>query len=167
MEVANRKSVHLAHMEFIDLIDDLVEKIYKSDIKFDHIVGLSRGGIVPAGYISYRLGNIPVTCLGGSVGYPLSQLHNLFHANILVVDNIATSGSTLAAVMADFQELQRHGVLVGTVKFCTVFARDAAIDKIDFCARQVGNDEQVVFPWQSGHTEGYTRVGRRHVEVAA
>lgn len=63
-----------------DLVDDLCEKIIQNTPHVDSVIGLARGGLIPAVMVSHKL------------GLPYIQSIN---ANTLVVDDICDSGVTL------------------------------------------------------------------------
>ena len=132
-------------------VDNIVEQIEDSGISYNHIIGLCRGGIVPAGYLSYRMGNIPVTCLNSPVSYPRSLMYDLAHANVLLIDNIATTGATLSRVVEEISSIRQNDTFVGHVNSCALFARHSAFGKVDYIGKSVleENESRLVFPWES------------------
>jgi hypoxanthine phosphoribosyltransferase len=88
------------------LINRLVSQIRGSEVKFDLILSLNRGGLIPGTILSHRLGIRHAvmsiesysdkrrgslrggTCISSSV-YPKKK-----HLNVLIVDDIADSGKS-------------------------------------------------------------------------
>ena len=77
--------------EINDLVDRLYHKIYISNLKFQNIYGLPRGGLVPAVMLSHQLG-IPM--VKGDIG-----------PDTLIVNDICDSGETLDKFVRKHQTL--------------------------------------------------------------
>jgi len=77
--------------EIDSLIFRLVYQIKNSDLKFENIFGLQRGGLIPAVMLSHKLG-IPM--VKGNIG-----------PNTLIVDDICDSGETLDEFVKKYQTL--------------------------------------------------------------
>lgn len=88
---------------------DLVYKIEKSNIKYDLVVGIQRGGLVPAVHISNAL-NIPFASLIWSNGVgkvrdssnPHLKTALARELNVLVVDDICDSGVSLDDIVKTY-----------------------------------------------------------------
>ena len=70
------------------LVDQLAMQIRKSDKQYDAIVGIQRGGLIPAVMLSHRL-NLPMYVIT-----PSSQLDDGLQ-NLLFVDEIYDTGKTI------------------------------------------------------------------------
>jgi len=102
------------------MIDELAEEIKKSQIKFDGVFGIPRGGLPLAVILSHQL-EIPVLL------YPTE--------NTLVVDDISDNGFTL-------QRLKNK-------KIATLYSTDWTITKPDwFIEKKLSKEDWLVFPWE-------------------
>jgi hypoxanthine phosphoribosyltransferase len=115
----------------------------------DCIVGLARGGLVPAVRLSHML-NIPMVTLNMSlrddkVGeLELSQLHK--YNNIAIVDDICDSGKT-------FHILDIHLQDAGftNIQWCTLYSKATAMFEptiVGEVINEIDNSQWVVFPWE-------------------
>lgn len=95
-------------VKFKGLVSTICREIAADNWKPDYIVGLTRGGLLPAVMISHYL-NIPMQSLdvslrdGGDCVSNLSMAEDAFEGkNILIVDDINDQGSTLNWIMNDW-----------------------------------------------------------------
>jgi hypoxanthine phosphoribosyltransferase len=148
--------------EFNQAINKIRQQIDNENATFDLIIGLSRGGLVPAVFLSHQL-NIPM--LVADVTHELSMGDNIAsHSNtipvipkdiksILVVDDIVDSGNTILAL---YENLKTDASLTVAALYVKVLAEDYLIDNT--CTRFKGciaaniiapdNDEWIDFPWE-------------------
>lgn len=158
--------------EFRGLIARICRDISASNWRPDYIVGITRGGLVPAVMISHYL-NVPMHTLNVSlrdsanIG-PESNLwmaedafgYNAEPKNILIVDDINDSGATINWIMEDwrsgcFPDGDRWGKMWGTnVRFAVVFDNLAskANVKMDYSGEEINKAEKDVwidFPYES------------------
>lgn len=148
--------------ELNQAINAIRQQIDSGNTTFDLIIGLSRGGLVPAVFLSHQL-NIPM--LVADVTHELSMGDNIAsHSNtiptipkniksILVVDDIVDSGNTILAL---YENLKTDATLTVAALYVKVLAEDYLIDNT--CPRFNGciaanvippdNDEWIDFPWE-------------------
>ncbi len=96
------------HNEFKNLVTNICRQISKDNWKPDYIVGISRGGLLPAVMISHYF-DIPMKPLqvslrdGGDCVSDLGMAEDAFDGkNILIVDDINDQGTTLNWIMTDW-----------------------------------------------------------------
>lgn len=125
----------MAKKEFYDWqwvdtqIDNIGEKLEAINTpKF--VTGIPRGGLIPAILISHRF-NIPYIGLEAAKALP----GNL-KKQILVIDDIADSGNTLA-------QIDRHNFITATL--ATRYSTDYLPT---ITGTSIGNDNWLVFPWE-------------------
>lgn len=94
--------------EFKGLVQEICRQIAKDNWRPDYIVGLTRGGLLPAVMISHYF-NIPMKSLqvslrdGEDCVSDLGMAEDAFDGkNILIVDDINDQGSTLNWIMRDW-----------------------------------------------------------------
>lgn len=120
------------------------------------IIGISRGGLVPAVGLSHNL-NIPLLPITWSLRDSNKQ-HDLDHLEkiikpydrILIVDDICDSGKTLSSLTNSISDIKSSNIL--TLKTATLYYNPSQEFNVDFCARIVDRavDERwVVFPWEN------------------
>lgn len=111
------------------------------DLQFEPsvIVGIARGGLVPAVQLSHLLGK-PLL----SVHYQTRDGGKKERIKIpeyaLIVDDINDTGKTLTGV-TEKVEHDRFATL-------TLFNKDTSIFKVDYFAADAKDDEWIVFPWE-------------------
>ncbi|CAB4125948.1 COG2236 Predicted phosphoribosyltransferases [uncultured Caudovirales phage] len=151
---------------------EIVRQMQQGDWKPDYIVGITRGGAIPAILISQFL-NVPMKPLmvnlrdnpdtvsdlnmaedaygyNGPVGLPMAK-------NILVVDDINDSGATIAWIKEDWQgsclpndERWNH-VWGQNVRFATLTSNIASKESVDYSVWEVNKAEEdcwLVYPWE-------------------
>ena len=98
----------IKNKQFKNLVANICKQIGAGSWRPDYIVGLTRGGLLPAVMISHYL-NIPMQSLdvslrdGGECVSNLGMAEDAFDGkNILIVDDINDQGSTLNWIMKDW-----------------------------------------------------------------
>jgi hypoxanthine phosphoribosyltransferase len=119
------KKIYLTWNDIETAIESLAHVINKSDIKIDNIMGLPRGGMVPAVMLSHRL-NIP-----------LANTHIRPMGNLLVVDDICDSGKTLNQFKFESQ-----------IYTATIHHKQTACYEPTFWYGLIRGDAWIVYPWE-------------------
>ena len=155
---------------------ELARQITQSEWMPDYIVGINRGGIIPANLLSQYLG-IPMKVLHVSLrDFPHELEHNTWMAcdalgitddslasvglrkNILIVDDINDSGATLDWIKADWKQLclpnnpEWKNVWNKNVKFAVIYDNAASNALVDFCVEEFDKREEDIwidFPWEN------------------
>lgn len=151
--------------------------ILKTDWRPDYIVGITRGGLIPATIISHLM-DVPCETLkvslrdGGSsesncwmaddaFGFDNEQegRHGIeFRKNILIVDDINDTGATFAWIKKDWQascmpaSSNWKDIWHGNVKFAVLANNLASNESVDWCAVDINKTEDprwIVFPWEA------------------
>lgn len=146
--------------EYRGLIAKLCRDIANQSWRPDYIVGVSRGGLVPAVMISHYF-NIPMHTL--SMGESnLWMAEDAFgyesKKKILVVDDINDTGKTINAIMEDWQsgclpnDSRWKEVWNQNVKFAVVYDNISSKAKVtvDFFGEEIAKSkkEWIVFPYE-------------------
>jgi len=133
----------------------------------DYVVGLTRGGLVPANLISQYL-EVPMECLKVSLRDDHSQPEsNLWMAEdafeqrrILIVDDINDSGATLNWIREDWMSSALPDnpkwteIWGDTVRVATLVDNEASASELTVSYTAVGlnkaeEDVWIVFPWEA------------------
>jgi hypoxanthine phosphoribosyltransferase len=132
----------------------------------DYVVGLTRGGLVPANLISQYL-EVPMECLKVSLRDGNEPESNLWMAEdayngkkILIVDDINDSGATLNWIKQDWQEsclpeaARWFKAWSNNVRVAVLCDNESSESELNISYSAVGlnkaeEDCWIVFPWES------------------
>lgn len=121
---------------------------------YNLIIGVSRGGMVPAVYASYYL-NIPLTCMGvksydkhqqtyrGEITQ-LPVITDPENARILVIDDVNDTGYTFKFIYDHLTKYQK--VPTDKITFLSVYGKKKTT-YTSFVCEWVPDDTWIVFPW--------------------
>lgn len=176
------KKLVIAHHEMTRLVAKIAREVSLSKWKPDYIVGLTRGGLVPAVMLSHYL-DIPLHTLNVSLRDSDSCESNLWMAedalgpqtsirsddpvtykNILIVDDINDQGTTINWIMNDWKSScfpnddSWDEVWNQNVKFAVLVDNLSSSCKVkmDFAGIEINkseNDVWVDFPWEDWWTK--------------
>jgi uncharacterized protein len=140
---------------------DIARQINQDNFKPDYIVGISRGGLVPAVLLSQYL-NIPMHPLTVSLRDHTHTETNCWMAEdahrgttILIVDDINDSGATIEWIKDDWQSacipndsLWKESVWGNNVRVATLVEKNYTDYSSDYTAWHSYDECWVVFPWE-------------------
>ena len=155
---------------FKKLALDICQQIEKSGWQPDYIVGLTRGGLVPAVYLSHYF-DVPMNTLKISLRDHEDMETNCWMSedsydgkNILIVDDINDTGATINWIMEDWrstchpnEDKWNTKIWNHNVKFAVLVDNlsSKCNVKMDFCGMEINKaneDVWIEFPW-----EGFSR----------
>jgi uncharacterized protein len=135
-------------------IRELATLVADSSFQPEVLVAVARGGLVPGGGLSYALGikltdainvefytDVDETLPDPVLLAPHLDTESLKGRRILVVDDVADSGRTLALVL---ELIQEHGA---EARSAVVYAKSRSVVTPDYVWRQT--DKWIVFPWSA------------------
>ncbi|MCK9795818.1 phosphoribosyltransferase [Isoptericola sp. 4D.3] len=135
-------------------IRELAERVVASGFRPDVVVAVARGGLVPGGAMAYALGTKGVgtlnvefyTDIGKTLDDPrvlppLMDTSELPGSAVLVVDDVADSGRTLALVM---DLLAKQGA---DARSAVLYTKPRTIIRPDYSWRDT--DLWITFPWSA------------------
>jgi hypoxanthine phosphoribosyltransferase len=136
---------------FDEWIKNVHTQILKSDWTPDVIIGIVRGGAVPATVLSHRF-DIP--CVNYRVSFrdfsqrdDMSQTidwAHIFNKKVLIVDDINDSGRTINYIKDIYN--------CSTTKFATLIHNATSEAAVDFYGKMIDKSDKdvwVVFPWEN------------------
>tara|TARA_R110000796_G_scaffold36179_1_gene92481 strand:+ start:356 stop:808 length:453 start_codon:yes stop_codon:yes gene_type:complete len=139
--------------EDVDFITNIVsESISKKNIKFDTIVALGRGGLIPGAILSYKLDIKNLQNLGintrqedGQYVETLIYQRPTITGNVLVVDDINDSGKTFEAVNSLIKSEYPD---IGELLYCSLTTRyNTNFNENNISGKIINTSDWLVFPW--------------------
>tara|TARA_R100000008_G_C3569697_1_gene161284 strand:- start:365 stop:817 length:453 start_codon:yes stop_codon:yes gene_type:complete len=148
------QKTYLSWQDVHQYCDRLSVRIQSETKRLDNIVGIAKGGLIPATILAKRLGINKVYSIGASSynGYEKNtdglkvyqdipeELHNQIN---LYVDDIADTGDTFNYLLKERGHDLDRGIYTATihVKPHTTF-------RPNFYHKEIENDEWIVYPWE-------------------
>ena len=139
---------------FGDASRELTEQIVDDGFVPDIVIAIARGGLIPAGAIAYAMGvkaagtlnvefysDIAETLPDPVVLEPLLDTDAIVGKKLLVVDDVADSGRTLALVI---DLLKAH---TPEVRSAVIYSKPRTIVRPDYSWRET--DKWINFPWST------------------
>ncbi|MFC0672947.1 phosphoribosyltransferase [Brachybacterium hainanense] len=133
---------------------ELAQQIVDSDYQPEIVIAVARGGLLPAGSLSYALGlkladainvefytDVHETLPDPVLLAPMLDVEAISGKRLLVVDDVADSGRTLALVL---ELLRGQGA---EARSAVLYSKSASVVAPDFVWRRT--DEWIVFPWSA------------------
>ena len=147
----------IVHWDNIDRkVRDLAARL--DNKKPDLIIGLGRGGLVPAVMLSHHL-EVPMEALMWQTRdgdfRSLNHLHDalVLHSyregeRILIVDDINDTGRAMLDITKIVEERAQLNNWTYTYETAVLFERDTSAFKADYVAEQLEDDRWIQFPWE-------------------
>lgn len=137
----------------VDFLTNMVsESISNKNIKFDTIVALGRGGLIPGAILSYKLDIKNLQNLGintrqedGQYVETLVYQRPTITGNVLVVDDINDSGKTFEAVNSLIKSEYPD---IGELLYCSLTTRyNTNFNENIISGKIINTSDWLVFPW--------------------
>lgn len=159
------KKIYISEIELRQQVHDIIRAMNADNWRPDYIVGLTRGGLVPANMLSQYL-EIPMETLKVSLRDsdtgPESNLWMAEDAHagkkILIVDDINDSGATLNWIKQDwpsgcYPNDAWDNIWNNNVRFAVlVDNQNSGFHDIDYTSLEINKAEEdcwIVFPWEN------------------
>ena len=151
------------YSDFRSGIDAIAKAITSSGWKPDYIVGIVRGGSVPAVYLSHKL-KIPVQMVHWNTRDTTKWVSNESNCwipediykgtQVLVVDDIVDGGETIKELLADWQSsINGLGNLpLQNIRIAAMYYNIAQEVVVDYCHHTIDRNEDqrwINFPWEA------------------
>lgn len=159
------KQIILSWDEVSNLTNVIIEKMRYCYWKPDVVVGLTRGGLLPATLISHRL-DIEMSSLDVSlrsdenrlIGNNSTWLPELINEGykLLIVDDINDTGSTFNWITEDWRSsirnmIQKNEWPYDLIKFSALIHNFPSSHRTDFFGMEINKDIEpswIIFPWE-------------------
>ena len=150
----------ITHEDFVAAVHLLKDALAGDPWRPDFIIGVGRGGLAPAVYLSHATG-LPMLSVDYSsqvkdfADEPLVKLAARTRAGerLLFLDDINDSGRTIAHLRT---ALAAAGAVDGAVRFATLIDNVSSAERVDYRARTIDRRETkdwFVFPWEAVASE--------------
>tara|TARA_R110000868_G_scaffold143424_4_gene361520 strand:+ start:14461 stop:14991 length:531 start_codon:yes stop_codon:yes gene_type:complete len=151
---------YITNDAFLADVQSLAQLIGQSDWKPDFIIGIGRGGLVPAVYISHQT-QLPMLSIDHSAKVPgfadelLAKVAAKSAAGqrLLFIDDINDSGGTIDYVR---RLLADNGCQDDNLRFAVIVTNSRSRVTVDYWAQMIDRDEDkrwFVFPWEAVGTK--------------
>jgi len=147
---------YMPYALFLDDVEAVARQIEADDWQPDFLVGIGRGGLVPAAYLSHRLGiaMLSVDHSSGEAGFAgelLDKLAAKIRAGrrILIVDDINDSGTTIAFIRA---AIHAKGGDDAQLRVAVLVHNIRSRAKAEYVGTEIDRDADkrwFVFPWEA------------------
>ena len=136
-------------------VDVLADKL--KDCKFDAVISIGRGGMVPARLLAEKL-DIHTAYIIDAKAYTSDDKLGEMHISdlklapevksVLVVDDVIFTGTTLNAVMAKVAENPHVTTIVNSFLYKNIHAPADITADYCYASEYDGNAHWLVFPWE-------------------
>ena len=148
---------YVPYQAFLADLEDIAAKVETDEAwKPDFLVGVGRGGLVPAAYLSHRTGItlLSVDHSSGDDAFADELLEKLAAksrdgANILIVDDINDSGSTITYLR---RTLTEHGCSEPHIRVAVLINNIRSAARVEYYGTSLdrsGDKRWFVFPWEA------------------
>lgn len=146
----------ISHEQFVADVKALAAQLAADHWTPDFLIGIGRGGLVPAVYLSHAVG-LPTLSVDHSTqvhefaGAALERLAARTRAGerLLVVDDINDSGATIARLRVLLAEARADQ---SRIRFATLLDNIRSTSRVDYRARTLDRSvtkDWFVFPWEA------------------
>jgi len=148
------------------LVLDIIKQMYQDRWKPDYIVGINRGGLIPAVMISHFM-DLPMYTLdvrlrqhaGTESNLQMAEdAYGLEYKDVLIVDDINDSGATFNWIKNDWESICNPGeerwnhVWGASVRFAALTENlSSEFDGVNYFVEEVNKAEDdvwIVYPWE-------------------
>ena len=147
---------YIPYEDFLQGVEDLALRLESDHWQPDFLVGIGRGGLVPAAYLSHRTGinMLSVDHSSGEAGFADELLVKLAAKSkdgrrILIVDDINDSGTTIAYLRS---AIEGHGGASDEVRVAVLLDNIRSRARVEYSAREIDrrtDKRWFVFPWEA------------------
>jgi uncharacterized protein len=148
---------YIPYEQFLADVEAVAKQIEADDWRPDFLVGIGRGGLVPAAYLSHRtaMAMLSVDHSSGETGFAGELLAKLAAkiergSRILIVDDINDSGGTIACLRQAIEE--RVGADSDRLRIAVLVNNIRSRARVEYHARLIDRSVDkrwFVFPWEA------------------
>lgn len=147
---------YIPHDRFVADVRTVADAVSAGDWRPDYVIGIGRGGLVPAVFISHRL-NLPMLSVDHSSKVPgfadelLGKVaeKSVAGSRLLLVDDINDSGGTIDYIR---RLLADNGCEPANLRFAVMISNLRSKAVVDYSAQSIDRQTDkrwFVFPWEA------------------
>jgi len=147
---------YIGYDAFLASVAALSRTVAEGPWRPDFVVGVGRGGLVPAVYMSQTL-DVPMLSIDQSAKVPgfadelLVKLATMTKAGqrLLILDDINDSGRTIAALR---RLLRAHEMVEDNLRFAVLIDNTVSQERVDYAVQAIDRTTDkrwFVFPWEA------------------
>ena len=151
--------IEYTHEDMAEGINAIASQIEQSGFEPDYIVGIARGGAVPAVYLSHKL-KIPVQIVHWSTrdnpdwpnesnAWVPEDING--GSKVIIIDDIVDGGDTILELLADWQGWMDQ-LNTSNIRIASLWYNTSQQVNVDFYHKTIDREEDkrwVVFPWEA------------------
>lgn len=151
---------YISYEQFLADVEAVARQLETGDWRPDFLVGIGRGGLVPAAYLSHRtaFAMLSVDHSSGEPGFADDLLAKLAAkiaagSRILIVDDINDSGGTIAYLREAIEE--RAGAHDDRLRIAVLVNNVRSRARVEYHSREIDRSVDkrwFVFPWEAMQT---------------
>lgn len=129
---------------------ELHRQIYFDSFIPEYVVGVTRGGLIPAvmlsQFLNVKMDVINISLLDDSTDNHIKESLITTTKNILIVDDINDTGDTLSAIASELNVNQKTNI-----KFATIVNNEASKFTVNYSVFDINKSETpewIVYPWE-------------------
>lgn len=157
MRIKQKPVMQFSWSDIVSMVDKLEEKIRASNLQFDIILGIAKGGCIPSALLADRFTKplqvvtanhyAPTEIIPRSAVTIQNMVNPETWARYLIVDDVIESGDTMKAI---YELLDQRGVNQSINAACLVRKTDQINYKrmSYFSATEIDHNVWVTFPWE-------------------
>lgn len=142
---------YLSFESIVYSCDYLVQAIKTDGIQFDAIIGLSRGGLIPAVIFSHKLDVVLVPASysskegnGDDKNHP-NMLPVKMNSTLLIVDDICDGGHTMKEVVEFYEDINKNNKVYSAV----LHFKETSVHEPTYFAYPLAADAGwIIYPWE-------------------
>jgi len=150
------KLTEISQNAFVADLLEVARQVAADSWRADFLVGIGRGGLVPATYLSHATG-LPMLSIDYSSGQPdfaealLAKLagRTIEGQRLIFVDDINDGGRTIGLLR---RALFDAGAALANVRFAALITNVSSAERVDYAAREIDRrsfTNWFVFPWEA------------------
>ena len=140
------EAINYSYDDLVEGVNKIATLIQAKEEKFDYIVGVVRGGAIPAVILSHKL-KVPLIAVEWSTRDGGEKEHNcwipeelLLNKKVLIVDDIIDDGTTIRELLDDWQKSIRDPLPLDNIKIAALYYNTAQPTAANYYHRSIDRD---------------------------
>lgn len=147
-----KEKIYLTYEDTFSMMKNLEYEV--SRMRPDLIVGIARGGLLPALHLSHAL-DVPMECMHWSTRDSGMQTYSGIvdeelqsGKTVVFVDDINDSGLTMTQINEEYSTTPPSDIQPRDMRFVSLVEKVGSTFTTDACALCISDERWIVFPWE-------------------